>query len=382
MTSLVEPMTLLVLLASTAAVAVLALVTTLSRKGRSDDEARAYLAGFTYVLSNEPDAAIAELSRVAQLSRQTLETYFALGALFRRKGELDRAIRLHQNMLLRSNLLPDVRKRAQLALAGDYKRSALRDLAGQTLDKLLADEPKSVEGLTLYRQVLEESHDWARATELQERLVEATGEGKRILAHLLSERARAEKEPALAERAVVLDDTCADAQLALAQVVGTHNKPKALKALKTALHLEPELAPRNVPLLAKLSESPKDIHKFLSNGGMPFELALALHFRQLGDIERAILQLRRVVERVPRFVEARRELGALLLEFDRSEELRVDYQEILGALGQPATAFVCEACRQKLPEHVFRCPSCEAWDSVVREAVESAPKFDRGSVGT
>ena len=87
--------TLIALLGGTAVIALVALVAVLSRKGRTEHEARAYLAGFTYVLSDDPDAAIAELSKVAQLNTQTLETYFALGALFRRKGDLERAIRLH-----------------------------------------------------------------------------------------------------------------------------------------------------------------------------------------------------------------------------------------------------------------------------------------------
>src|SRR5215471_19644134 len=131
-----QPATWVMVFGGTALAAVLALVAVLSRKGRTENEARAYLAGFTYVLSDDPDAAIAELSKVAQLNTQTLETYFALGALFRRKGDLERAIRLHRNMLLRSGLNPDVRRRAQLALALDYKRSRLQDQAAEILEKI------------------------------------------------------------------------------------------------------------------------------------------------------------------------------------------------------------------------------------------------------
>src|SRR4051812_40960303 len=128
-----EPSALVAFFGVTALGALLALLAVMSRKGRTEDEARAYLAGFRYVLSDDPDAAIAELSRAAQLNRQTLETYFALGALFRRKGELDRAIRLHCNILLRPGLSSDVKSRAQLALALDYKRSGLNDKAAETL---------------------------------------------------------------------------------------------------------------------------------------------------------------------------------------------------------------------------------------------------------
>src|SRR3954447_19515381 len=124
---MLQPWTLALFFGGTAFAALIALLTALSRKGRSEDEARAYLAGFTYVLCDEPDAAIAELSKAAQLNSQTLETYFALGALFRRKGELDRAARLHRNILLRPGLSPEGKRRARLALALDYRRAGFKD---------------------------------------------------------------------------------------------------------------------------------------------------------------------------------------------------------------------------------------------------------------
>src|SRR3954447_1571176 len=148
---MVQPWTLALFFGGTAFAALVALFSVYSRKGRSEDEARAYLAGFKYVLSDDPDAAIAELSRAAQLNTQTLETYFALGALFRRKGELDRAVRLHRNILLRQGLSPEVKQRARLELAVDYQRSGLRDQALETVNKHLAEQPDSKEALKLQR---------------------------------------------------------------------------------------------------------------------------------------------------------------------------------------------------------------------------------------
>src|SRR5712692_1686821 len=142
-----QPAALIAIFGGTALVALLALRSALSRKEKTEDQARAYLAGFTYVLSDDPDAAIAELSRAAQLNTETLETYFALGALFRRKGELDRAIRLHRNILLRPGLALEVKRQAQLELALDYKRSALKDKAVEAFEKLLADDPGNKEAL-------------------------------------------------------------------------------------------------------------------------------------------------------------------------------------------------------------------------------------------
>ncbi len=157
------PLPLVAAFGITAALALLALLLVLSRKGRTEDQARAYLAGFTYVLSDDPDAAIAELSRAAQLDTQTVETYFALGALFRRKGELERAIRLHRNILLSPGVTPEVRKKALLALAGDYRRSGLVDKASETFDRLLAGDPQHIEGVEGLRRLFEEEKAWSKA---------------------------------------------------------------------------------------------------------------------------------------------------------------------------------------------------------------------------
>src|SRR5215468_8422771 len=188
----VEPSTLLVpVLAATAVVAVLALLAALSRKRSTEDASRAYLAGVRYVLSDEPDAAIAELSRAAQLNTGTTETYFALAALMRRKGELAWAIRLGQNMLLKPQLQPDVRRRARLELALDYRRAGMQDRARETFEALVADPPVSPEALESYRWLLEETRDWSRAVEIQQSVVEEEGSGQDVLAHLVAEHSRA-----------------------------------------------------------------------------------------------------------------------------------------------------------------------------------------------
>lgn len=380
-----EPTALLALFGTVALAALLALLAVLSRKGRSEDEARAYLAGFKYVLSDDPDAAIAELSRAAQLNTQTLETYFALGALFRRKGELDRAVRLHRNILLRQGLSPEVKRRARLELAIDYQRSGLRDQALETVSRQLQEEPECVEALRVQRQLYEDLGDLPRAVETQTKLVKLEGKGERILTHLLAEAARQAPPEALeiAKRAVQLDEKSADAQLALGEtLLAAGQKSDAVAPLRLSMELEPELAPRAVRLLAQAGITDGELDRLLEararqvGNPEPYELARALAHKLGGRPGDAIEVLRRIVERHPRFWEARKELGALLLQQDRSEELKADYQEILGALGEPGMAFMCRECRQMLPEFVFRCPGCGAWDTVTRKE-ERAPERSR-----
>ncbi|MBX5481079.1 MAG: tetratricopeptide repeat protein [Myxococcaceae bacterium] len=372
---------LLALFGIAALAAVTALILVLSRKGRTEDRARAYLAGVTYVLSDDPDAAIAELSRAAQLSTETLETYFALGALFRRKGDLERAIRLHQNILLRPGLGPEVKRRALLALALDHRRSGLRDKAEEAFEKILAEEPTHREALVRYRQLLEDAQEWSRAAEIQARLVRLEGgAGTGVVAHLLAAHARAIAQKApdealeVAARAVELSPQNADAQAALAQILlAQGRRAEAALRLERAVTLEPELAPRAVALM-RAASSADDVERVLraqiaarGDPSGPYGFALALALKERGDIEAARAQLERILERRPWFDEARRELRLLSSAGPRGEEGGAgQWPGILDPLGTPAMAFACTACRQKLPEHAFRCPSCEAWGTVRR----------------
>jgi lipopolysaccharide assembly protein B len=365
----------------TAASALVALVAVLSRKGRrTEDRARAYLAGFTYVLSDDPDAAIAELSRAAQLSTETLETYFALGVLFRRKGDLERAIRLHQNILLRPGLGPEVKRRAQLALAQDYRRSGLCDKAEEVLTRVLQDEPDNPEALIRLRALREEEGDWEGAAELEARRVRRNGTGSTVLAHLLAAHARSiaahsvTEAEACARRATELDPDGADAHLALGEALAAAGRATdAVAPLERALSLQPELAPRVISQLGETlsaSEAARVLGAHAAgegDGAAPYALALACWHKGRGQYDEALAVLRRALERRPWFWEARRELGSLLLAHGRTEELRDEYREILATLGAPVMGFTCTSCRAPLPDFTFRCPSCESWDTVRRE---------------
>src|SRR5690606_7663902 len=135
------------------------------------------------------------------------------------------AIRLHQNILLRPGLAPEVRRRAQLALALDHRHSGLRQTAAECFEKVLAEEPEHRGAPLRYRQLLEGEGQSGRAAELQARLVALERSGAPVLAHLLAAHARAlisassEEALELARRAVELVPESADAQLALAQVI-------------------------------------------------------------------------------------------------------------------------------------------------------------------
>jgi lipopolysaccharide assembly protein B len=387
----VSDSTLVLLLATTAAAAVLALALVLSRKQKTEDASRAYLAGVRYVLSDEPDAAFAELSRAARMNTATYDTYFALAALMRRKGELAWAIRLAQNMLLKTSLPRDVRRRAQLELALDYRRSGMQDRARDTFEGLLADAPEDDEALLAYRQLLEEGRDWPRAVEVQERLVAASGQGQRILAHLLSELASSTRPTdvqtalALADRAAALDAGSAHPRVEQARTaLALGNQAAAQAAIREALEREPELAPATGLLLLDAGLSPADAASWFAEeaertagAAGPFLLARAEALARGGRADQAVQTLQGLLQREPGFLEARRAVGALLLASGPVESLRDAYRDVLRTLGEPVLAFVCQGCQAKFPVFSFRCPGCGAWDALARAPSQ---EFDQAPV--
>jgi lipopolysaccharide biosynthesis regulator YciM len=380
---------LVAVLAATAVVAVLGLLAALSRKRSTEDVSRAYLAGVRYVLSDEPDAAIAELSRAAQLNTGTTETYFALAALMRRKGELAWAIRLGQNMLLKPQLQPDVRRRARLELGLDYRRAGMQDRARETFETLVADPPVQAEALVAFRRLLEESRDWARAVEVQELLVAEKGSGDDVLAHLLAEQSlAAAADPAqargLAERATTLLPDGAHGLLALARArLAGKDGPGAVAAARQAVVREPETAAQGFALAMEAGASADEcaawlgeLEEPLGERALPVSLVRAEALIQAGRQDDAARVLQAAVDRTPRSVEARRALGELLLSTGKIDSVRDQYREVLRRLGDPLLAFRCSSCRARFRTFDFRCPGCGAWDGLARERGTTTGEFD------
>src|SRR6187431_3592890 len=121
-----------------------------------------YFRGLNFLLNEQPDKAIESFLQVAKENPQTVELQFALGSLFRRRGEVDRAIRMHQDLVNREDLPAEQRREASFELAQDYFKAGLLDHAEQVLTKL--DEGGA--GPEVHRHLLDiyiQEKDWAKA---------------------------------------------------------------------------------------------------------------------------------------------------------------------------------------------------------------------------
>lgn len=149
-----------------------------------------YFRGLNFLLNEEPDRAIDAFVEVAKLDPETTELHFALGSLFRRRGEMERAIRVHQSLLSRADLPVRQREHAQHELAQDYLRGGMLDRAEEAF-AVLKNTSFALPALRALIRIYESEHDWPRAIEAVEELRKLVDEPVPQLVHYHCEMAQA-----------------------------------------------------------------------------------------------------------------------------------------------------------------------------------------------
>src|ERR1700730_15051430 len=137
-----------------------------------------YFRGLNFLLNEQPDKAIESFIEVVKVDPQTIDLHFALGNLFRRQGEIDRAIRMHQNLLDRPDLPADKRQTAVFELAQDFHRAGLLDRAEELFSRLDGG-PFEVQALGFLLQIYEQEKDWQKAIATTKRM-EALDQNARL----------------------------------------------------------------------------------------------------------------------------------------------------------------------------------------------------------
>lgn len=347
---------------------------------QSQQAPKAYFRGLNHLLNEQQDQAIDAFIEAVQGDPDTAELHFALGNLFRRRGDYDRAVRVHEHLLARADVKGKDRERAQHALALDFLKAGLLDRAEAALHKL---EGTSFEGEALLAllAIYERSRDWPQARHVAERLDAAQpGSFATRLAHYLCEEADQQQRSGhtgqaltLLEQAVQQSPQMARGWLALSALkTQTGQASAALDALVT---LASE-APQGLPLAARPMA---DLAR--QTGREPQVLALlqACHDRAPSlDVTEALASLSNDpgavrarylahLEREPSLVIATQWLaGETLSEPDAQKRV----QAALEQASAPLKRYRCAACGFEARQHFWQCPGCQGWDSYPARRVE------------
>ncbi len=165
-----------------------------------------YLKGLNFLLNEQTDQALEHFLEMVRVDDKTIETHFALGSLFRRRGEIDRAIRIHQNIIARPDLAAEQRDQALFSLAKDYLHAGLLDRAEKLFVRLSQGSRYQVQALESLCRIYEQEKEWQKAIDAGQQLETLSGRSLALqIAHYyceLAEEGAANNDYAAARRYV------------------------------------------------------------------------------------------------------------------------------------------------------------------------------------
>jgi len=353
-----------------------------ARREQSSQIATDYFMGLNYLLHDRPDKAIEVFVKVLEVETETVETHLALGNLFRRRGEVDRAIHIHQNLVARATL--DIRQRglALLELGLDYMRSGLFDRAENLFLELLETGMYQPQALRHLVDIYQQEQDWAKALEYCGRLEAATGQNlSTARAHYLCEQAQQHIErqqpdaaQELLDRALATDRRCVRASLMSAQLALSARDPqRALPQLKRVELQDVDFLPEALPMIIKChrqlgrQDELRDYLERLSalRTGVSPMLALAELIAEQEGLEAAKTYIVRELKIRPTIRGIDRLIDYALDRADGGarEDLTILKETALRLIAGKAT-HKCGSCGFAGRSLHWQCPGCKSWSTV------------------
>jgi lipopolysaccharide assembly protein B len=345
---------------------------------------KAYFKGLNFLLNEQQDKAIDAFIEAVQNDPETADLHFALGNLFRRRGEYHRAVRVHEHLLSRADLSKEDRDRAQHGLAQDFLKAGLLDRAEEALRRLEGSSYEGEARLALLA-IYERSRDWQLAAEIARRMQTSNqGDFSGRLAHYLCEQASEQASHGqldtahqLLQEAVRTAPQTPRPRIELARIEHRQNQSNA------AWHTLQELAsatPQGLPLAAPL------MLEVAAASGQQAAAAQLLRARYAQmpslDLLDALVALNTTpgegegesrdwyvqhLDKEPSLVAATKWLSGETLAH---EEHHPAVQKALEHASKPLSRYRCAACGFEARQHFWHCPGCQSWDSYPSRRVE------------
>ena len=341
---------------------------------------KAYFKGLNFLLNEQQDQAIDAFIEAVQNDPDTSELHFALGNLFRRRGEYERAVRVHEHLMSRGDLTQPERERAQHALALDFLKAGLLDRAEAALRKL-EGTPFEEEARLALLSIYERSRDWANATQIAARLGNSShGSFSTRQAHYLCEQASASVatgDTAMAldalNQAVAMAPASARPLIDLAKLQNQLGQAQeAFKTLGTLTRVAPQALPLAASLLANVAKSTGEQQSALAllQAGYAQTPSIDL-IEAIVKLEKDALSARdwyvTHMEREISLVAASKWIAGEKLEDEHRHTL---VQRAMDQATKPLMRYRCAACGFEATQHFWHCPGCQAWDSYPVRRIE------------
>lgn len=346
-----------------------------------EDVAPEYYRGLRYIIDEQPDKAIEVFLKLLEVDSETVEVHLALGNLFRRRGEVDRAVRIHQNLIARPTLSTEQRSQALVELGVDYLRSGLLDRAEVMFEELLTTRYKSRAALYLV-EIYEEEQDWDKAVEcariwqqdssqiLNKRI--AHYYGKKAEEYLAEDDFKSSRE--FIKLALKEDPNSAHASMVEGRLeMREENFKAAIKAYKRIEKQAPEFVSEIlIPLKTCYRELGKSqkfldyLHELPTNQtGINQIIELSDFIEEHEGSDNAIRFLVDKAEELPsvRMLDRLVELSLISEEGENKTKLEC-FKLLTGKLVEVKSAFKCNQCGYRARSIYWQCPACKKWDTV------------------
>ncbi len=351
----------------------------------------AYFKGLNFLITNQQDKAIEAFSEAVQANTDSLELHFALGSLFRKRGEVDRAIHLHLNLLAKKELEPQQKLAVTAELAQDYLKAGLLDRAEELFESLNDDRYRQ-SALRALLEIYVREREWLRAIKAATELERLSGIPFRIeIAHYYCEIAVSSK---LAndlhtarfelEQALNANKNCVRANILLGDLeLDSEDDQAAISTWKRIEFQKPEylglIAPKLINSYRALNQTAKGLallqtylqtYKLSSLLNVLFEATLAEK-----GAESAAKLARNELIRKPSLNTLDQLLQARAIvesnhkqspEKSSTDDTQLMQQAVRHAIGNK-TAYYCEQCGFKAKYHHWQCPACNAWETLPAE---------------
>ena len=339
---------------------------------------KAYFKGLNHLLNEQQDQAIDAFIEAVQRDPDTSELHFALGNLFRRRGEFERAVRVHQHLLDRADISQSDRERAQYDLALDFVKAGILDRAEDALKPLMGT-PLAPQALLALLSIYERSRDWQQAADISLQL-DQSGQGQfavrrsHYLCELAATQTNSDQASALLLQAIETAPLSARPRIALASLLEVEQRhAKACDQLQELAQLVPAAMPLIAASLARLAPL---VQRQI---GVLTLLQDSYHQSQSLDVLNAIVSLQSDMgqahgrelyashlQKHPSLIAATSLLADAAL--DPAQQPQV--QRALEHAAKPLRRYRCAACGFEALQHFWHCPGCQAWDSYPPRRIE------------
>ena len=373
------------------------------RDGKWVDRRRArdshhYVLGLNFLVSNQLDIAIEELSQAARVDADALEIHLILGNVYRERGQVTRAIQLHQALLQRPKLTRTEHAYVLLCLGLDFKRGGFVDRALEAFNEVLRLDPANQYALLYLQKLHEEQHQWDDAYRVRKQLVDLTGpdtnsRSQAILVFLENERGlEAIKGGNLDEAArrfsaaIDLDRATTPAYLNLGDVrLQQGDRAAALATWERLLTISPDRAYLVFDRLERVHADAGTPHKFeercreliaSNERDWRARLALGRHLAKRRDYAHAFTALLGALERNPHGLTVHQAIWEVMLDVGIDREHVERYIAAARASVFFMDPHVCVKCHYRSTELLWQCPHCHEWNTFVEERIAPARDTD------